>query len=171
MGAISLAADGRTALIGARYDDDKVNNSGAAYIFAKTADGSWSQQAKLIAEDAAEFDNFGEAVALSADGRTALIGAYNDRNNDHDPWLGSGSAYVFVKGEDGTWSQRMKLTAEDSVAGDSVALSADGQTAVIGAPGDNDNRGDGSDDPGSVYVFSIPPANASAPVSMMRLRR
>ncbi len=160
--SVSLSADGQTALVGRLFHEND------AHLFTKGADGVWHQQATLTAYQIEENDDrFGYSVALSADGRTALIGASDDDARAND----SGAAYVFVKNEDDTWHQRFKLTAEDGEAGDgfgaSVSLSADGQTALIGAPWDDD-RGTNS---GSAYMFSIPPANASAPVSMMRLRR
>uniref|UniRef100_UPI0040568467 FG-GAP repeat protein n=1 Tax=Candidatus Electronema sp. TaxID=2698783 RepID=UPI0040568467 len=162
--AVSLSADGRTVLIKSPGD---TGDNNTVYVFVKGEDGSWSQQAKLTAGAGEAYEGFGSALSLSADGRIALIGARRDDDRAND----SGAAYVFVKNDDGTWHQRFKLTAEDGEAGDgfgaSVSLSADGQTALIGAPWDDD-RGTNS---GSAYVFSIPPANASAPVSMMRLRR
>ena len=68
--------------------------------------------------------------------------------------IGSGSAYVFrYDGSD--WVEEAKLTASDGAAydyfGDSVAVSGD--TAVVGAYGDDDN---GSDS-GSAYVFQLIP--------------
>ncbi|HIP71260.1 MAG TPA: hypothetical protein EYH05_07675, partial [Anaerolineae bacterium] len=49
-GAVSL--DGSTLLVGARYEDEKGSNAGAAYIFSGSG-GSWSQTAKLTAGDGA----------------------------------------------------------------------------------------------------------------------
>lgn len=169
--SVSLSVDGQTALIGALFPRHSSYAGGEAYLCTKGADGAWSQQATLIASqpenDDEKDDWFGGNVSLSADGRTALIGA----SGNDDKASNSGAAYLFVKNENGIWSQPRKLTAEDGAEwdkfGGSVALSADGQTALIGAPWDDD-RGT---DSGSVYVFSIPPANASAPVSMMRLKR
>jgi hypothetical protein len=74
--------------------------------------------------------SFGFGVALSADGTTALIGGPDD---DHHV----GSAWVFTRA--GTrWIQNGRLTgdaASREMFGWSVALSADGRTAVVGAPG------------------------------------
>ncbi|CAK8722031.1 MAG: FG-GAP repeat-containing protein [Candidatus Electronema aureum] len=144
-GSSSVAMSGDTAVIGASGDDDKGENSGSAYVFIRAADGSWSQQAKLIAADGGDNDYFGNSVAVSGD--TAVIGAYGD----DDKGSSSGSAYVFVRAADGTWQQHNKLTAADGAADDnfgwSVALSGD--TAVIGARFDDD-KGDWS---GSAYVF------------------
>ena len=52
---------------------------------------SWTQQgAKLTARDESGDGGFGGSVALSADGRTALIGGSNDGT--------SGAAWVFKRG-------------------------------------------------------------------------
>ncbi|MCA9249557.1 MAG: FG-GAP repeat protein, partial [Phycisphaerales bacterium] len=135
----SVALSGDTVVIGADRDDDSGGSSGSAYVFREVA-GVWQQLAKLTAADAAANDSFGFSVALSGD--TAVIGALGD----DDGGSGSGSAYVFREVA-GVWQQLAKLTAADAAEFDSfgysVALSGD--TAVIGASGD--------DDGGSAYVF------------------
>jgi hypothetical protein len=134
----SVSVSGNTAVIGAWADDYNGIYSGAAYIFVRAADGTWSQQAKLTAADGKAGDYFGGSVSVSGD--TAVIGA------DH-----ASSAYVFVRAVDGTWSQQAKLTAADGAADDlfgwSVALSGD--SVVIGARLDDDNGANS----GSAYVF------------------
>ena len=142
----SVSVSGDMAVIGAYGDDDKGYWSGSAYVFVRAADGTWSQQAKLTAADGEAGDYFGGSVSVSGD--TAVIGAYDD--DDKGDY--SGSAYIFVRAAGGTWSQQAKLTAADGAAydyfGGSVAV--DGDTAVIGAIGDNDN---GDFFSGSAYVF------------------
>jgi hypothetical protein len=90
-------------------------------------------------------DYFGYSVFHSDD--TALIGAYRDDDNGGD----SGSVYVFTR-IGNIWTQQAKLLASDGAAGDlfgsSVSLSGD--TALIGADGDDDNGVDS----GSAYVFT-----------------
>ncbi|MCP4700902.1 MAG: hypothetical protein GY862_29215 [Gammaproteobacteria bacterium] len=147
----SAAVSGDTVLIGARQDDDACPslpacNSGSAYVFVSVGSGGWVQQAKLTAADAAPDDLFGDAVAL--DGNTALIGAVQDKESG----LQSGSAYVFVRNNTGNWTQQTKLTAYDAAALDFFAASVavSGDTAVIGAPLDDD----GGQDSGSAYVFA-----------------
>ena len=82
---------------------------------------------KLTAGDGESGDLFGSSVSMSADGGTAMIGAFYDDNV-------AGSAYVFIRAADGTWSQQAKLTAADraDAFGCSVSLSADGCAALIG---------------------------------------
>jgi hypothetical protein len=133
-----------TALIGAIEDDDNGVDSGSAYVFTFTGT-TWIQEAKLLASDGSAEDHFGYSVSLS--GNTALIAAaLDDDKGDY-----SGSVYVFTR--TGTiWTQQAKLLASDGTAWDyfgwSVSLAGD--SALIGAPSDDDN-GESS---GSAYVFS-----------------
>lgn len=102
----------------------------------------WVEQAKLLASDAFVGDAFGASVAVSGD--TALVGASKGD--------GSGTAYVFVR--TGTsWVQQAKLVAGDAAFEDQFgfAVSLEGDTALIGAPGDDHS---GAVDCGSAYVFS-----------------
>jgi len=142
----SLAVSGDTIVIGAPIDDDLGVQAGSAYVFVRDGLGNWTQQAKLLANDGAEFDQFGDSVAVSGD--TAVIGA----EFDDDLGDASGSAYVFVR--NGTnWMQQDKLLANDGESqeyfGSRVALSGD--TAVFGVWNDDD-LGEGS---GSAYVFEL----------------
>ncbi|WPD22486.1 MAG: thrombospondin type 3 repeat-containing protein [Candidatus Electrothrix scaldis] len=132
----SVAVSGDTALIGSEYD-------GNVYVFVRAGNGEWSQQAKLVSLD----NNLLFGRALSLYGDTALIGAAPDLI-----WDGNGSAYIFSRGEDGTWSQQAKLVLPHTgFFGASVSLRDD--VALIGAPGQYDY-----DDPealltGSAYIF------------------
>ncbi|MEE8154707.1 MAG: FG-GAP repeat protein [Phycisphaerales bacterium] len=100
------------------------------------------QLAKLLADDGAPDDRFGNSVAIS--GTTAVVGATRHDDNGDD----SGSAYLF---DTTTGRQLFKLLPDDGAADDrfgrSVAIS--GITAIVGAWGDDDN-GYGS---GSAYLF------------------
>ena len=142
----AVAVSGDTALVGAMWDDDGVDqDQGSAYVFTRSGT-AWTQQAKLIASDGAAQDNFGFSVALSGD--TAVIGAYWD----DDGFTHQGSAYVFTRSGT-TWTQQKKLTAPvgvtDQQFGYSVAVSDD--TVLVGAVGD---RVGANDDQGSAYVFT-----------------
>jgi len=140
----SVSIDGNTAIVGAFNDDDHGARSGSAYIFYY--DGiSWTQQAKLTATDGAEDDSFGISVVIEGD--TAIVGA--DRADD-DNGSNSGSAYIF-RYNGATWTQESKLTAIDSDQWDffGTSVSLDGNTAIVGASGDDDN-GPRS---GSAYIF------------------
>ncbi|MGH9380514.1 MAG: hypothetical protein ACRD2Z_07870, partial [Thermoanaerobaculia bacterium] len=151
--SISVALSGGTALVGAWGAAVDGNSAqGAAYVFTHSG-GEWSQQAKLTADDGAEGDFFGRAVALSGD--TALVGAFEA---DVDGNSAQGAAYVFTH-SGGEWSQQTKLTADDGAQSDqfgfSVALSGD--TALVGA---YFAAVDGNTAQGAAYVYgpSLVPA-------------
>jgi RHS repeat-associated protein len=131
--SIALSADGGTALVGA----PNVNgNVGAAYIFGKPS-GGWSSTSTATATlgDPGNTvgDNFGRALALSADGNTALVGSPGFNSN-------VAATYVFIK-PSGGWSSTSTATAvlrdpantAGNNFGDTLTLSADGQTALIRA--------------------------------------
>ena len=136
-----MSVSGDYAVVGAWGD-----NSGSAYVFVRSGT-TWTQQQKLTASDADQFDYFGKSVSLSGD--YALIGAQGDNS-------GAGSAYIFVRSGT-TWTQQQKLTASDAASNDGlgVTVSLSGDYALIGAPRDNA-------DTGSAYIFN---ATASPPSS------
>ena len=135
----SVAISGTTAIVGAAGDDDNGDSSGSAYLFDIT---TGLQLFKLLADDGAAGDNFGNSVAIN--GTTAIVGAVQDDDNGSD----SGSAYLY---DITTGLQLFKLLADDGAAGDwfgySVAIS--GTTAIVGARRDDDN----GTDSGSAYLF------------------
>jgi hypothetical protein len=140
--AVALSADGNTAVIGGRGDSP----SGAVWVFTRSG-GVWTQQGmKLVGSTTASLgpqQGQGTSVAVSADGNTLIEGGPNDNN-------GAGAAWVFTR-SNGVWTQQgLKLVGgavNNASQGTSVGLSADGNTAVIGGPGDNGGLG-------AVYVFT-----------------
>jgi IPT/TIG domain-containing protein/FG-GAP repeat protein len=126
--SVALSGDGATALIGAPGAADRL---GAAWVFADGEASGWVQQAKLVASDESGEGRFGYSVALSADAGTALVGGR--------PQDATGAAWAFTR-EDEAWSEPQALTAggeadDESRFGYSVALSADGSSALVGDPG------------------------------------
>jgi hypothetical protein len=102
---------------------------GAAWVFTRN-NGVWTQQGnKLIGTNAVGPAQQGLAVSLSADGSTALVGGFFDNSE-------SGAAWVFTR-SGGIWTQQGdKLVGTGALGsaeqGQSVALSADGNTALVG---------------------------------------
>ena len=146
---ISVSVSGDTAIIGAYGDDDENNgslSSGSAYIFEKNNGDEWIETQKLTVSDGEKSDWFGYSVSISGD--TAIIGAYGDDDNNDD----SGSAYIFEKNSGDEWMKTQKITAPDGGTGDyfGYSVSVSGDTAIIGAYGDDTNIGD---DSGSAYIF------------------
>jgi hypothetical protein len=112
----ALSADGNTLVvtasnedsaaqgIGGRQDDDSANESGAAYLF--TRDGTtWAQQAYIKSAVNEGFDETGNSVSISRDGRLFVVGARGEdsgkggvnqdaKDNSVDE---SGAAFVFTR--------------------------------------------------------------------------
>jgi hypothetical protein len=138
--SVGLSADGNTALIGASLDN---TNIGAGWIFTRSG-GVWTQQAKLIGSGVIGIATQGTAAAISGDGTTVILGG---------PWDDSeqGAAWIFTR-SGGVWTEQTKLIGTGNVGparqGGSVALSYDGNTALIGGTEDNSHQ------TGAAWVFS-----------------
>jgi len=106
----------------------------------RDGDGIWLQQQKLLAIDGDDAEYFGTAVAMSAN--TVLVGSTLDD--------AVGSAQVFERSA-GLWGSPVKLLASGGADGDmfGVAVSIDGDTALIGASGDATH----GDSAGAAYIF------------------
>ena len=139
----SVCLKGDYAIVGAIGNDDKGEDSGAAYIF-KNNDNVWSQQYKLVPEDGAGGDHFGNSVSI--DGDYAVVGAHLDADEGTE----SGSVYIF-KQEGQDWEQQAKLTAPLGNPYDHFGqgVSIDGSYVIVGAPW-NDVNGDNA---GCVHIF------------------
>lgn len=142
---------GNTALVSAPLhkqtnSESGAEGEGAAYVFVGN-NGSWSQQAKLSAEDGAPGARFGSSVSLH--GNTALIGASRATLNDNDQ---QGAAYLFIRNSENQWIQKSKLSAEDGTSFDhfGMAVGLSGSTLFVGA--DEADFG-----VGAAYVFSRMP--------------
>lgn len=163
--ALAISEDGATVLVGAWGTSGAggagVGNVfesevGAAYVYAASG-GSWSAlPTAVLGETAATCatfgssspqivcDKFGYAVALSSDGKTALVGAPGVVANGSP---NEGGAFVFQLSA-GVWQTTPVTALYDANGtacanlsaqtcdfyGAAVALSADGSTALIGAP-------------------------------------
>ncbi len=125
--SVALSADGDTAIVGGWRAE-------GVWVFTRSG-GVWRQQGnKLVGTGAGGSARQGMSVALSANGNTAIVGGWSDNGK-------IGAAWVFTR-NDGVWTQQgKKLVGAGAVGsayqGISVALSADGNTAIVGGPGDN----------------------------------
>jgi hypothetical protein len=140
--SVAISADGNTAIVAGLWDN---HNAGAVWVYTRSG-GVWSQQGnKLVGTGAVGAAYQGASVAISADGNTALVGGPSDNNN-------AGAAWVWTR-SGGVWSQQgSKLVGSGASVwaayqGRSVAISADGNTAMVGGPGDNY-------DGGAVWVYT-----------------
>lgn len=178
--ALALSADGATMIIGApneaschegvnaNQSDDSCEGAGAVYVFVRNA-GTWVQQAYLKpAQQAGRIAAFGASVATSADGNTIAVGAPLERSASrgvNQPVLPSGAdfgaVFVFARTSAG-WTQQAYVKSDNGDFGDkfgsAVALSADGNSLAVGAPGEagrpNMPAANDRSSSGAVYTFS-----------------
>ena len=183
---VSLSANGSTLAVGS-YDeggsartinatpDNTRRGSGAAYVFTRTGT-AWAQQAYIKTANAEAGDSFGVHVQLADDGNTMLAGSLDEDclatgvnptgcDSDMKADTSAGAAYVFVRSGQ-TWSQQAFLKPSTISPADwfgsRLALSGDGNTAVMAAPlegssarGVNGNQKDSSTaDSGAAFVFT-----------------
>lgn len=128
LGVVSIS--GNFALLGAPGDDDTFDNSGSATVIRSNLYRVWRPEMKLVASDPALDDAFGSAVAI--DNETAVVGAPGVDTLAAD----AGAVYIFGRAADATWSEVIKLTAPDGMAGDAFGMSValDGNLLLVGAP-------------------------------------
>ena len=145
--SVALSADGNTAIVGGPFDNSNTgSNTGAAWVFMRT-DGVWTPQGdKLVGTGAVGAAEQGSSVALSPDGKSAIVGGPADDS-------GVGAAWVFLRDQvGGAWTQQgSKLVGtgavESAQQGTSVGLSCN--AAVVGGRGDDSHIG-------ASWVFAAP---------------
>ena len=138
--SVALSADGNTAIVGGPTRDDGNGGGGAVWVYTRWG-GVWTQQgSELVGTSAVgSYAQQGTSVALSADGNTAIVGGPADSGT-------AGAAWVYTR-SGGVWTQQgSKLVGTGALGttvlqGWSVALSSDGNTAIVGGPNDNGGAG------------------------------
>ena len=139
--SVAISADGNTVFVGGEGDSNFV---GAVWVFTRS-EGVWTQQGqKLVGTGAVGLADQGISVAISLDGNTVFIGGEGDSKS-------VGATWVFTR-SGGVWTQQgQKLVglgaSGHSSQGASIASSLDGNTFIVGGPGDSSGVG-------AVWVFA-----------------
>jgi hypothetical protein len=167
--SVALSADGNTALVGA--PDGEVDGGGvwvftrsglvsewvqSGEITIPVAEGESSECVEGAEEQASEGGNecgFGRSVALSADGETAVIGAprmnvqvaaqHPEEPGETEAVVHAGAAWVYAR-SGSSWTGTELTSPEPAHGGRfgrSVALAGNGETALVGAPGEHAGHG------------------------------
>lgn len=142
--SISLSEKGAMLAVGG---NGRTAGAGQVYVFSE-ADGGWKEpNVETIAPANRNGETgLGGCVKLSANGARLAIGVLGDGDSE------TGAVYLFDLDQDG-WVQQQKWTPDVGGAsgsfGQSVDMSRDGTTVVIGAPG----RGGSASDRGTAYSY------------------
>ncbi|MEJ7822035.1 MAG: hypothetical protein WKF85_06915 [Chitinophagaceae bacterium] len=149
--SVSISADGNTLVFSGPADNGE---TGAIWIYNRT-NNAWNQVAKLVVSGAVG-KSFQNSVAISADGKTVIVGGSGDNSF-------IGAAWIFTQ-NNGIWAQQgSKLVGAGAIGkasqGSSVSISSDGNTVVIGGAGDNTDVGSGNgffidDAVGAAWIFT-----------------
>jgi len=145
--SVAMNGDGDTVVIGAPFNDDNGVSAGHARVYR--FDGSaWVQVGSDI-DGEASGDQSALSVAMSEDARTVVVGAHTNHGSGQD----SGHARVF-RFDGSAWIHvydDIDGEASGDLSGQSVAISSDGDTVIIGAPL-NDGNGPAA---GHARVYSL----------------
>jgi len=134
---------------------------------------TWMEQAYIKSSNTDIEDWFGIRTAISGDGNTLAVTASNEDsaaqgingNQADNTAIEAGAVYFFTR-TGTTWAQQAYVKSSNNQAydefGNSVALSRNGRTMVVGARGEdsnargiNGNQADNSvDEAGAAYVFA-----------------
>lgn len=156
---------GSFAIAGATYQEYDANGmnykyaAGAAYIYSKNTNGTWSQVQKLSAPDRSHDDQFGYRVAISETGIAVVSAPYQDKDTAGNPSISNdGAIYIYERNTNGAWTFRQKLVGEMSAdSGDwaGISLAISGNFILLGSyfedtDGNNQNYYANA---GAVYVY------------------
>jgi hypothetical protein len=130
--SVALSSNGSTAIVGAPTDND---GAGEAVVFTRSG-STWTKQAELTSGEEEGTSLLGTSVALSSNGNIAFVGAPGNHSD-------SGAAFAFARSGEKWAQQGTKITGSGGTGspefGYSVALSAEGTTALVGGPHDGES--------------------------------
>lgn len=180
--SIALSEDGNTLAVAATTEDgsglgidatsdEGATDSGAVYLYARSALGTWSFEHYIKASNTGAEDQFGLQLALSGDGTTLAVGACREDTAgtgsnppSNESSTDSGAVYVYRQ-RGSSWAFETFLKSPNTGPGDffgyAVALDRTGATLAVGAfQEDSSSSGIGggtnerSSASGAVYTFT-----------------
>ena len=135
----SVSISGNVAIAGSYKDDDNGTNAGAAYIYRFNGD-QWVEEAKLLASDGSNNDEFGTRVSI--DGNIAIVGA--PKNGYH-----AGTAYVYrFNGKKWVEETILQGSSQNTYGGFGFSVCVEGDKVIVGEYGFNTFAG-------CAFIFSF----------------
>jgi len=159
----SVSLHGDSLIVGAPIEDGSVDNSGAAYVFKRSA-GVWSASQTLVSTNTGSAGRFGFSVDIYDD--LLVVGAPFDNNSQ-------GAAFIFENTGNvvNPWVLEKTLVAPVRIAGDQygAGVTIDRDLVVIGADtADTDGEAwlygrheDGTNQWGRIDHFNAPAGNVA----------
>ena len=136
-----------------------MEESGSAYIFERNVSGNWEEIQKIVANDRAVGDRFGEDVQIG--NNYAIIAAsHSDLDATGEAFKNdAGAIYIFKKDAEGNWLQQQKIVSSQRTSGDQfgsrLALD-DNQLVVSSYYEDEDENGTNAlGQAGLIHVYKL----------------
>ena len=145
-----VALSGSRILVSASSEHFAGEGENAAYVFDRSAEGAWTQTARLTGQPNREEGLFAAGVAL--DGNRAAVSTSGNPEGAY-----SGAVYVFeYDSSTATWTRTARLKATHSLQSGSLGgdVALDGPHLAVAASTFFERE------PGSVYVFRRDPATS-----------
>lgn len=155
-GDLAFSTDSSRLVVSARFNDTAAGftDSGCVYVFRRT-NQFWTQEAVLIADNAAASMAFGSGADINGDGTVIVVGSNSSGTGNNC------TLYIFTR-TNTTWTLARKIRPSDAVAGD-TRMYAESWNYRIVSVARNDSRviygaiyGDvlGTTDAGAAYIMA-----------------
>jgi hypothetical protein len=164
---ISTSIDGNHLVVGANRMTEGMstgsatNNSGAAYIFERQSNGTWTEEIKLLASDKDDNDEF--ASSLSIDGSFLIVCAPHQRydENGENFLHGAGAIYVYENKGNNNWIESKKLIYQNRYDSNGflndINLSGN---RFVGGMNHSEDDSNSEDWAGSLHVYELGSSNS-----------
>lgn len=156
---VAITRDGNIALIGAYKDNEKGTDAGAAYIFTRSGNGTWSQDSKFFGSFVSGVgfsqtlagDYFGYSVSISSYGNRRIVTA---RNKTAGSTPGGGAAYIFDESSQLSMVLPLPTLRDENINyGEASAISGYGDFASITER--NGFMPSGATSTGAAYIYNL----------------
>ncbi len=190
-----LSADGSTLVVAAHGDDSNAlgvngvailqdnsdEDSGAAMVYSRQADGRFALDAVLKSPSNTHLDTFAYGLALSADGNTLAVEAEGISAGLFELWydrppadLTPGGEAIIYRRDTNGWRFTQRIPAPSASLGADrfgvcMTLSANGDFLAVGMPGFTGVPGDGGLNDGAVFTYVRNDAGGYRPFKSARL--
>ena len=125
---------------------DDLDGAGNWGVYSKTSPWAYSNTVSLNASEYQGFDNFGQSLKLSSNGKIMFTGA---------PSGGTGRVALFLKTADGSWLENSNFVNNSTgTTGFGAVIDASDVSVIVSAPTSQGNTG-------YVFIYSIDTAGVS----------
>ena len=155
-----VVVDGNYVAIGADVASGKTEaTAGAAYIYKNAGNDTYTQIAKIFADDGGGYDGFGSSIDM--DGSYIAVGSSEAYNHGSQ----KGAAYIFMNDGNDSFSQVAKLSASNAQEYDNFgnAIAIDGNYVVVGSQHTDTN----GSETGTVYIYKNDGSNNFSEIAIL----